>query len=371
MNKSIHIISFDIPYPANYGGVIDVFYRIKALHACGIHVILHNFQYGDRVQSEELKKYCKKIYYYQRKKWSFSLTTPYIVVSRNDNNLLNNLLQDEAPILFEAVHSSLLINHPKLKDRIKIVRMHNIEHDYYASLAKPENNLFKKTYYLVESFLLKNYEKRLISANYLLAISLKDERYLKTKFGNKVKLLPAFHGNSEVNIEPGESNYCFYHGKLSVAENNLAALFLVREVFSNIPFKLLIAGDGASIELKKEVSKYEHIILLTSLKSEEITTYIKKAHVNILPTFQSTGIKLKLINVLFNGKFVLVNSPMVAETGLSEATIIADTPDKMKEKIAELFKLEFDWNAIQHRKAILSEKFNNQLNIQKLISLLD
>ena len=27
----LHIISFDVPYPANYGGVIDVFYRVKAL----------------------------------------------------------------------------------------------------------------------------------------------------------------------------------------------------------------------------------------------------------------------------------------------------------------------------------------------------
>ena len=32
----LHIIAFNVPYPANYGGVIDVFYRIKALAgACG------------------------------------------------------------------------------------------------------------------------------------------------------------------------------------------------------------------------------------------------------------------------------------------------------------------------------------------------
>ena len=27
--KAINIISFDVPYPANYGGVIDVFYKIQ------------------------------------------------------------------------------------------------------------------------------------------------------------------------------------------------------------------------------------------------------------------------------------------------------------------------------------------------------
>jgi len=32
----IHIISFDIPFPANYGGVIDVFYKAKALTDSGV-----------------------------------------------------------------------------------------------------------------------------------------------------------------------------------------------------------------------------------------------------------------------------------------------------------------------------------------------
>ena len=38
MEKHLHIISFDVPYPANYGGVIDVFYKLKALHAEGIKI---------------------------------------------------------------------------------------------------------------------------------------------------------------------------------------------------------------------------------------------------------------------------------------------------------------------------------------------
>ncbi len=28
--EHIHLISFDVPFPADYGGVIDVFYKIKA-----------------------------------------------------------------------------------------------------------------------------------------------------------------------------------------------------------------------------------------------------------------------------------------------------------------------------------------------------
>ena len=35
----LHVIAFDVPYPANYGGVIDVFYRVKALSEAGVRCI--------------------------------------------------------------------------------------------------------------------------------------------------------------------------------------------------------------------------------------------------------------------------------------------------------------------------------------------
>ena len=64
--KQLHIVSFDVPFPANYGGVIDVFYKIKSMHQERVGVILHCFQYG-REKSEELESICEKVYYYKRK----------------------------------------------------------------------------------------------------------------------------------------------------------------------------------------------------------------------------------------------------------------------------------------------------------------
>ena len=31
MNIHLHIVSFNVPLPADYGGIIDVFYRLKSL----------------------------------------------------------------------------------------------------------------------------------------------------------------------------------------------------------------------------------------------------------------------------------------------------------------------------------------------------
>ena len=63
-DNHLHIIAFDVPYPANYGGVIDVFYRVKALSEAGVKVHLHCFEYG-RGEQEILKR-CHEVKYYKR-----------------------------------------------------------------------------------------------------------------------------------------------------------------------------------------------------------------------------------------------------------------------------------------------------------------
>ena len=52
--KHLHIVAFDIPQPANYGGVIDVFYKIKALTNLGVKVHLHCYEYG-RAHSKTIR----------------------------------------------------------------------------------------------------------------------------------------------------------------------------------------------------------------------------------------------------------------------------------------------------------------------------
>ncbi len=59
-NRSINIISFNIPYPPNYGGIIDVYYKLKSLHNLGVKIYLHCFDYGRGIKNE-LEKICVKV----------------------------------------------------------------------------------------------------------------------------------------------------------------------------------------------------------------------------------------------------------------------------------------------------------------------
>ena len=56
--RLIHIVAFDVPYPADYGGVIDIFYKIKAIYDEGFDIKLHIYYYGHKHSKSELRKYC-------------------------------------------------------------------------------------------------------------------------------------------------------------------------------------------------------------------------------------------------------------------------------------------------------------------------
>ncbi|MDX5319466.1 MAG: glycosyltransferase, partial [Bacteroidota bacterium] len=367
-SEHIHLIAFDIPYPANYGGVIDIFFKLKALHLIGVKVTLHCYQYG-REQSEELEKYASKVFYYKRRTFKnpFYSKLPYIVASRNTTELLENLLSDDRPILFEGLHCCYYLNHPALKNRLKIVRTHNVEHDYYSKLEEVENNFFKKYFFRIESERLKRFESQLKHANLIAAISPADYAHFAKKFPQSF-YLPAFHPNEHLSSKEGKGDYAFYHGNLSVGENDQAARFLVNEVFNDLDIPLIIAGSNPSRELVKSLEDKPHIQLLNHLNSEEMLRYIQEAQINVLPTFQSTGIKLKLINSLYLGRHCLVNAMMVNETGLESFCIIANTASQFKKELKKYMNEGFTEEDIASRALYLETRFSNIENARKLMA---
>lgn len=372
MSKHLHIVSFDIPYPANYGGAIDVFYKIKCLHEAGVQVILHCFEYGDRKPSEELEKFCKKVYYYKRKMQftnHFSFL-PFNVKSRISKELKQNLLLDEYPILFEVLHSAYLINDKSLVNRFKLFRPANIEHDYFLEIAKSEKSFFKKIYLKIEALKLKKFESRISDAHIMLPISKKDVRYFKKKYEHTQSVFfPAFHEFDEISVPLGKGNYILYHGNLSISENYTAAIWLIENVFSKLKHQVIIAGLNPPIFLQNLISKYDHISLKANCSSSEMKALISEAHINCLYTSQSTGLKLKLLNVLFSGRFVLANSQMLLGSGLEKTCDICNTPSEYLNAIDKMMNQSIDNSFIENRKKGLV-MMSNETKTEFLVSLL-
>ena len=367
--NKIHVIAFDIPHPPDYGGVIDIYYKLKALHAEGIKVILHCFEYG-RGPSLELNNYAEEVFYYQRKTAKSLLfnTYPFIVLTRNSPELRINLLKDDFPILMEGLHCTFLLNDPAFIKRNMIVRTHNIEHDYYNNLARIEKNVFKRYYFYNEAGKLLKYETSLHLATSIAAISPSDTAHFLHSFSG-VHYIPAFHPHEKVSIKSGKSNFAFYHGNLAIGENNEAALYLIEKVFNDLHYELIIAGSKPSDELKKAVAATSNVILKDDLSHDKIQKLISDAQCNVLPTFQIAGIKLKLLSALFSGRSCIVNSPMVINTGLESLCTICDSAEDMKAAISASMQRHFPMDELKKREEILLRDFSNAENGRKLIRL--
>jgi len=368
----LHIVCFDVPFPADYGGAIDVFYKIRSLAEAGIELYLHCFAYG-RPQAPELSALCKEVWYYPRKTGlpGLSFSLPYITNSRRSTALLERLQQIDAPILFEGVHTAYYLNHPSLKTRLKILRNHNVEQLYYKLLAERESSVRKRIFFKLEAERLQVFEAQLQPAQVLMPISAADtlwfQRHYKSK---KVIHLPGFHPYTEVVSATGKGSYCLYHGNLSHPENIQAALFLLRNVFRSLDVPLVIAGKSPVPAIREAVEDLPHCRLIADPDSALMDQLIREAQVHVLPTFQDSGMKLKLLYALFAGRHVLVNEKMLAGTGLEQACTIAGSEAAFKELIPQLMSAEFGSAERDRRIALLKVHYDNARNAQCIIDVL-
>lgn len=366
-DKHLHIVCLDVPYPLNHGGMFDLYCKLPVLKQSGIRIHLHCFEYG-RGEQPVLNQHCEAVYYYQRRTGltGVSGNIPYIVNSRRSEKLMERLLQDDHPILLEGIHCTWILNDERFKNRKIFVRLVNIEHRYYQHLAMYERSPLKKLYFARESKLLKKYEAAIAGKAHFLAVSEKDAGVYRNSFGANVSFLPLFLPWNTVESLPGIGQFCLYHGNLSVAENEQAAIWLLEEVFSQLQTPFVIAGKDPSRKLQQLAQRRGHTCLEANPTMQEMQDLIKKAHINILPSFNNTGVKLKLLNSLFMGRHCIVNNAAIEGSGLHGCSM-AETAAQMKQNIEELAQKPFTEAAITNRVEQLSVLYNNQKNGELLI----
>ncbi len=371
----IHLVSFDIPFPPDYGGIIDVYYKIKALNDSGIKVHLHCFEYG-RAKSSELEMICYQVNYYKRElglKYFFN-RDPYIVVTRHNTLLLNNLLKDNHPIIYEGLHTCIFAGRDELKNRIQIVRMHNIESRYYNSLSASSISIVDKIFFKLEAIKLTHYEKSLGNNLSVAAINKEEAEYYKNSDYNRfrsVTYIPPFHENSKVISLTGRGNYVLYHGNLSVSVNEQVVLFVLNKIFSGLQIPLIIAGKNPTKRIIKTSEKFSHVKLIENPDSSEMNNLMINAHINLLPAINDNGMKLKLLNSLYKGRFCVVNDLMVKNTGLEDMCYIANNKDDYCNIISELFIRDFTVDDLKYRKNGLTVKYSNLRSAGELLKLLN
>lgn len=371
MAREMHLVAFNVPWPADYGGVIDIYYHLKALHDAGIGVHLHCFTYGRDV-APQLELLCSSVTYYRRNMSPLLhlLRRPFIVSSRDNADLRQHLQADRLPILLEGLHCcSVLENRALCEGRRVIVRAHNVEADYYTMLAANEHNVFRKAYLALDAAKIRRYEKVLAAADAVLAVSESDRDTFAAMGCRNVYVVPCGHPYSEVVSTVGRGDYALYHGNLSVPENEVAAIGLIENVFAHLRHRLVVAGHAPSPRLLAFAERHDNVSVVASPNDDTMARLISEAQVNVLVTSQPTGLKLKLLYSLFAGRHCLVNSNMVSGTALGSLCTVVNDDETLRNAVDRLMETDFGQDMLDRRRLEL-QPYITAVAIKPLLSLL-
>jgi len=370
--RRLHVVCLNVPYPTDYGGACEMFYKMQALSKAGIEIILHCYDYG-RGRQPVLDRWCRQVYYYPRNQGhkGISLTLPYIVTSRAHPELAANLTSDDAPVLFEGVHTTYPLYSGQLGGKKCFIRMHNLEHLYYKMLSRHAPWGFRKLAYANESRLLRSYERTIAPKAVMLAMTNEEACLVRTLApAADVRHLPVFTGRDQPECQEGEGSFCLYHGDLSVPENDHAATWLLTQVFDQLEIPFVVAGKQPRASLRSLAYRRGHTCIVEDPSARELDDLVRRAQVHVLPSFSSTGVKFKLLHAVFAGRHVLANPEMLTGTCLDKACHIATDAASFRELTATLFRKRFECAEIEQRSRLLEGPYCDLRHAELLISWL-
>lgn len=364
-DKTLHFVSMDTPFPPNYGGVIDVFFKLKSFHDLGVKIYLHVFGF-DVKSSNELAQYAEKVFFYpikQHPKYFFR-KEPFSVASRDGRHLLQNLLSIKAPIFFESLKTTDVLRFSGLEDYPKFLRLHNIEQNYFEGLSKTENNPIKKQLFRQESKKYIGYESILEQFDEVFTLSNFEQTYIENTY-NKGKFIPVFHGNENFSNLKGFGEFALYHGDLRAADNRAAVTFLI-EAFAEIDYPLWIASSIKEDWVKKQIGDRNNIRFVKLRDFQHLLELFHRAHFNVSWSFQESGTKLKVVNALFNSRFSVINDKVIDDERIAKLCVQVSNKEELQAKIEKLKNREFD--ASEDYRITLETYLSDRRNAEKILN---
>lgn len=378
----------ELPYPANTGGRILVYNRIKQLSALGNIVYLISIVDDDtEVDYKELNKICKEVTivsrsHYKARNLLKSFKEPYCAASRTYKSITSKIEQyivaGNCDIVFCELPQMALNIIGKLdnKDVKYILSLQNIESESMMSLAAGINNKLKRKIYKFESKRLRLLENRIAAINCFDAICFVSDKDMETfkerypKYRGQTFLSPIGsdrHMHKKCgNIKITNKKNIVFVGKMNYPPNVEGVIWLAKKVMPLVIDQcpdavLYIVGKDPTEEVK--ALSNEHIVVTGTVES--VKEYYTNAVVATLPIFSGGGVKTKLIEAVSYGVPIVSTSFGVLGTIFrrDEDIIVADKEaafaegivycikyheicDKMVKKAYEKFESNYTWNGI-------------------------
>ena len=374
--QRVAIVSMDVPKEPLYGGTAEVWSQAVALAESGCPVDLHCFYSKREGFHGGFSHPNLRMYYYPRQGISAFLSSwPYIIASRASFPLLRRLLIGKIPIIAHGYHSLWPALFDKRLAARTFLRIHNPERLYYQSLREQAKGV-KKLFFTREVWLLRRLEQKLFPHWPLAgawALTPGDAAVLAPFFKPSVEVihpgispLPTDSDSSFASIE---KPYVLFHGKLSVSENETAALLIARAARQHPSVRFVVAGHGASSALRAALQE-ANVHWVDSPRQEEMTWWLRGAAVHGLWALQAAGVKFKLLHALQSSGRVVGNALLVQGTGLESLVTVVDQEKEWIQSVVQAVHQPLDAAEREERRRVM-EGWSPQRMVEQIRQRVD
>lgn len=370
ITRRLHIVCPAAPWPLTSGSTIDMFYRIRSLHAEGVGIILHYFSLPEERHPTELNPYCESIHIYPLVKRGSS-HLPKSIRLRFDPALLARLQQDQYPVLLEGLSCCGFIDKLASEQRKIVVRIQQLQHRYLQERAKTTRHPLEWMRSQIERKKLLRFKRQLPSSVIYACVNQGQSDYYKEHLRLATATsLPVFSPYDTVRSREGLGSFCLFQGNLSEKETEKTLVWLLTKVFSRVHIPFVIAGQSPSARIEKLVHLYQHTCLVADPGEAELDDLIQKAQTHVLPSSISSGTSLRLLHAVSMGRHCICNANALRDSPLKEACYSTETAAGIASLITQLQHRPFGEEEILIRKRLLQETFDNQKNTKTLIGYL-
>jgi hypothetical protein len=374
LNKYIHIVCPEIPDSSSAADMADTYFQLQFLHEAGYHIILHCFHDDTNTNTTHLENITSLIHLYERNQGhkGVSIRHPYCISSRSNPLLLENLLKQICPVLFQGTKCTFYL--PELVENgYKIfVRINGIASEFYGTFTKCEKSLIKKAYSFNEARLIRKWEEKISENATIITTTITDQQRFQELYKDaRTKYLVPFIPMPEIKTQPGTGMYCLYFGNMQDAENSKMVYWLSDNIFRKIAVPLIVA-DTCTEKLQEPPLHPESNICMVSNPSETaLTELIQKAQIILLPRCHNSGFDKRLLKALGIGRHCICNDLMVKDTGLEKLFIIANDNEDIIDAISNYFCQAFTDKDIDERKELLSKKYFARASLNELVKVIE
>jgi hypothetical protein len=321
------VICGDVPLPANSGGRVDVWRRLKALSQNGDKLALlcwHDVGRSpapDAGTLEELQQVCDQVRVASITRSPTEVLRRLALLWRMPSHAASRWVTTRAigltawaesfrpdAVLLDGLYGGAVAEHLAAVLNVPLLyRSHNVEHAYMHGQLRRETKLSRRLGLLANCLGLARFEQRMHrQALRVFDISQEDCSFWMARGQRNIEWLPTIVDEPYVRrIQQGATSLApidvLYFGNLNTPNNVEAVLWLVREVLPLLKestLRIVVAGSRPTDAVREAVAADPRVELVEN--PADMAPLIGTARVIVNPMLAGSGVNLKSVEMIFS-----------------------------------------------------------------------